>query len=148
MSEFGGSVAQLRAVATSVDDVELTYASLRAFNRWLEEDWGYGDDGRIFAVPMLSLLDLDQAMAELHRVIDAAGMTERYRKRTGYSLGVSFAPDWGEWQVLSLFEGIDVPLEPGMCFHVPTALREYGAFTVGISESIAITETGCTTPMA
>ena len=85
--------------------------------------------------------------ADVHRaaqrVIDAAGMTERYRKRTGYSLGVSFAPDWGEWQVLSLFEGIDVPLEPGMCFHVPTALREYGAFTVGISESITITENGC-----
>src|SRR6266700_3450021 len=53
------------------DDVELTYASLRAFNRWLEEDWGYGADGRIFAVPMLSLVDLDQALAELHRVIDA-----------------------------------------------------------------------------
>ena len=77
------------------------------------------------------------------RVIDEAGMTERYRKRTGYSLGISFAPDWGEWQVLSLFDGIDVPLEPGMCFHVPTALREYGAFTVGLSESIVITETGC-----
>jgi predicted TIM-barrel fold metal-dependent hydrolase len=53
------------------DDVELSYASLRAFNRWLEEDWGYGDDGRIFAVPMLSLLDIDSAMAELHRVIGA-----------------------------------------------------------------------------
>jgi len=53
------------------DDVELTYASLRAFNRWLEEDWGYGDDGRIFAVPMLSLLDVERAMAELLRVIDA-----------------------------------------------------------------------------
>lgn len=53
------------------DDIELMYASLRAFNRWLEEDWGYGADGRIFAVPMLSLLDLDRAMAELHRVIDA-----------------------------------------------------------------------------
>ena len=53
------------------DDVELTYASLRAFNRWLEEDWGYGADGRIFAVPMLSLLDISRAMAELHRVIDA-----------------------------------------------------------------------------
>jgi hypothetical protein len=52
-------------------DVELTYASLRAFNRWLEQDWGYGADGRIFAVPMLSLLDLDRAMTELHRVIDA-----------------------------------------------------------------------------
>ena len=52
-------------------DTGLTYASLRAFNRWLEEDWGYGSDGRIFAVPMLSLLDLDQAVAELRRVLDA-----------------------------------------------------------------------------
>ena len=85
--------------------------------------------------------------AEAHRaaqrVIDAAGMTERYRKRTGYSLGIAFAPDWGEWQVLSLFDGVDVPLEPNMCFHVPTALREYGVFTVGLSESIVVTETGC-----
>jgi hypothetical protein len=52
-------------------DTGLLYASLRAFNRWLEEDWGYGDDGRVFAVPMLSLVDLDQAMTELRRVIDA-----------------------------------------------------------------------------
>jgi predicted TIM-barrel fold metal-dependent hydrolase len=52
-------------------DPGLLYASLRAFNRWLEEDWGYGADGRIFAVPMLSLIDLDQAMTELHRVIAA-----------------------------------------------------------------------------
>ena len=52
-------------------DVELAYASLRAFNRWLEEDWGYGADGRIFAVPMLSLLDTGRALAELHRVIAA-----------------------------------------------------------------------------
>ncbi len=53
------------------EDVELTYASLRAFNRWLEEDWGYGADGRVFAVPMLSLLDIGHAMTELQRVIDA-----------------------------------------------------------------------------
>jgi hypothetical protein len=52
-------------------DPGLLYASLRAFNRWLEEDWGYGADGRIFAVPMLSLIDLDEAIKELHRVIDA-----------------------------------------------------------------------------
>ncbi|MEU6563856.1 amidohydrolase family protein [Nocardia nova] len=53
------------------DDVDLTYASLRAFNRWLEDDWGYGADGRLFGVPMLSLLDIDEAVRELHRVIDA-----------------------------------------------------------------------------
>jgi predicted TIM-barrel fold metal-dependent hydrolase len=50
-------------------DLALTYASLRAFNRWLEEDWGFGTDGRIFGVPMLSLLDLEQALLELERVI-------------------------------------------------------------------------------
>jgi predicted TIM-barrel fold metal-dependent hydrolase len=52
-------------------DVGLTYASLRAFNRWLEEDWGYGRDGRLFGVPLLSLLDLGEAMTELGRVLDA-----------------------------------------------------------------------------
>ena len=52
-------------------DAGLLHASLRAFNRWLEDDWGYGADGRVFAVPMLSLTDRDQAMTELHRVIHA-----------------------------------------------------------------------------
>lgn len=52
------------------DDVEQTYANLRAFNRWLEEDWGYGTDGRIFGVPLLSLLDIDEAVRELERVRD------------------------------------------------------------------------------
>ncbi|GGJ18232.1 M24 family metallopeptidase [Neoroseomonas lacus] len=88
-----------------------------------------------------------RSCAEVHHaaqtVIDAAGMTDRYRKRSGYSLGVSFAPDWGEWQVMSLFDGVDVELEPGMCFHIPITLREWGAFTVGISESIVIAEGGC-----
>jgi predicted TIM-barrel fold metal-dependent hydrolase len=62
------------AVAVEEDmahDVALTYASLRAFNRWLEEDWGFGRDGRLFGVPMLSLLDLDLALAELRRVLNA-----------------------------------------------------------------------------
>ena len=53
------------------DDVDLTYASLRAFNRWLEDDWGYGADGRLFGVPMLSLLEVDRAVTEVHRVIEA-----------------------------------------------------------------------------
>src|SRR5919109_263827 len=29
----------------------------RAFNRWLEEDWGYDFDGRIFALPYITLAD-------------------------------------------------------------------------------------------
>lgn len=85
--------------------------------------------------------------ADVHRaatgVIGRAGMLDRFRKRAGYSLGVSFAPDWGEWQVMSLHDSVDTVLEPGMCFHVPITLREWGGFTIGISESILVTQDGC-----
>jgi predicted TIM-barrel fold metal-dependent hydrolase len=60
---FAASVEQ-----TMVDDPEQTYANLRSFNRWLEEEWGYADE-RIIAPPLLSLLDVDQAVAELDRVM-------------------------------------------------------------------------------
>jgi len=48
---------------------EALYPSLRAFNRWLEEDWGYGTDGRIYGAPLNSLVDLDEAIAELERLL-------------------------------------------------------------------------------
>ena len=73
-------------------------------------------------------------------VIDKAGYTAGYRKRTGYSMGISFAPDWGEGNILSLFRGVDVPLEPGMVFHVPITLREYNKWTVAVSETVMVTE--------
>jgi Xaa-Pro dipeptidase len=76
------------------------------------------------------------------RVIDRAGYTDNFKKRTGYSIGVSFAPDWGEGAILSLYSGITTELQPGMTFHIPPALRIYGEFTVGVSETIVVTETG------
>ena len=51
--------------------VDQTYANLRAFNRWLEDDWGYSYQDRICAVPLLSLLSLDHALDELDRVMEA-----------------------------------------------------------------------------
>ena len=75
-------------------------------------------------------------------VIDAAGYTAAFRKRIGYSMGVAFAPDWGEGALLSLFTGVDRPFEPGMVFHLPATLRSYGAFTVGASETVILTESG------
>lgn len=76
------------------------------------------------------------------RVIDAAGYTDAFRKRIGYSMGAAFAPDWGEGAVLSLFTGVERLLEPGMVFHLPATLRRYGVFTVGASETVIVTETG------
>jgi predicted TIM-barrel fold metal-dependent hydrolase len=52
------------------DDVPATMASLSAFNRWLEDDWGFAYQGRLFAAPMLSLADPDAAVAEVESLIE------------------------------------------------------------------------------
>lgn len=75
-------------------------------------------------------------------VIDKAGYTDNFKKRAGYSIGISFAPDWGEGGILSLYTGVKTELQPGMTFHIPPALRIYGQFTVGVSETVVVTETG------
>ncbi|HEX4018055.1 MAG TPA: amidohydrolase family protein [Frankiaceae bacterium] len=51
-------------------DPALTDAVMRAFNRWLEDDWGYAYQNRIFGVPLISLLDVGLACRELTRVLD------------------------------------------------------------------------------
>ncbi|MBI4184098.1 MAG: aminopeptidase P family protein [Proteobacteria bacterium] len=75
-------------------------------------------------------------------VIDRHGYGYAYRKRSGYSIGISFAPDWGEGNILSLYKTVDAELRPGMVFHVPITLREYGKWTVAVSETVAVTKTG------
>jgi predicted TIM-barrel fold metal-dependent hydrolase len=50
-------------------DAAALFAHLRAFNRWLEDDWGFGRDGRLYGAALLSLLDRDAAVAELERVL-------------------------------------------------------------------------------
>jgi predicted TIM-barrel fold metal-dependent hydrolase len=50
-------------------DIEASLEVLRAFNRWLDEDWGFAYQDRIFGVPFLSLSDLDRAIVELEWVI-------------------------------------------------------------------------------
>jgi Xaa-Pro dipeptidase len=91
-------------------------------------------------------LRVGNTCADVHNavqaIIDKNGFTAGYRKRTGYSMGISFAPDWGEGNILSLFRGVDVPLEPGMVFHVPITLREYNKWTVAVSETVMVTEKG------
>lgn len=69
-----------------------TYANLRAFNRWLEDEWSYNKNDRLFSVPMLSLLDLDQAVTELDRVLKAGARAVHIRP--GPVFGRSPAADY------------------------------------------------------
>jgi predicted TIM-barrel fold metal-dependent hydrolase len=49
------------------DDVR--WPTIRSFNRWLAEEWGWGQDGRIFSTAMISLIELEPAMEELERLL-------------------------------------------------------------------------------
>jgi len=52
------------------DDPEAAVLAFSAFNRWLEEDWGFRHAGRIFAVPYVPMLDPAGAREELERLLD------------------------------------------------------------------------------
>jgi Xaa-Pro dipeptidase len=75
--------------------------------------------------------------------IERAGYEPFFRKRTGYSVGVGYAPDWGEGHIVSLRREDPTPLQPGMVFHMPPALRIPRQYGLGFSETVLVTETGC-----
>lgn len=75
-------------------------------------------------------------------VIDRRGFEPNFRKRVGYSIGVGFAPGWGEGHIMDLKHHNTRRLRPGMVFHVVPALRQNGEYGVGVSETVAVTDTG------
>jgi predicted TIM-barrel fold metal-dependent hydrolase len=46
-------------------DPEACAAAFRAFNRWIDEDWGFAHQGRIFGAPYFTLVDVDDAVRQL-----------------------------------------------------------------------------------
>ena len=60
-------------------DPAAALAVFQGFNRWLDEDWGFRYENRIFAVPCIPLLDPAGAAAELQRVLDAGAVVVNIR---------------------------------------------------------------------
>jgi len=52
-------------------DLDAMLASFRAFNRWLDEDWGLNYRDRLFAAPVIPLTSLDWALEELDWALKA-----------------------------------------------------------------------------
>jgi len=80
-----------------IEDPKALYAYFRALNRWIEDDWGFAFEERIFCPPHLSLRDLDMAVEELERVIAAGARC--INLRPGHAYGRSqgdpyFDPFW------------------------------------------------------
>jgi Xaa-Pro aminopeptidase len=79
---------------------------------------------------------------EVERVWQDVLNQNGYRKesRVGYSIGLSFPPDWGE-RTASLRPGDKTVLEEGMCFHFQSGvwLDDFGA---AVSEPFVVTDQG------
>ena len=71
------------------------------------------------------------------------GFGDNYRNRLGYSIGINYPPDWGEGEILSLRQGEERELQPGMTFHMPPTNLKYREYGIGYSESIVVTDNGC-----
>jgi predicted TIM-barrel fold metal-dependent hydrolase len=76
------------------NDVPAAMASLSAFNRWLEDDWGFAYKGRLIGVPMLSLADPDAALVEVNALLQRGARIVHLRpapvptgRASGRSLG-------------------------------------------------------------
>ena len=85
------------------DDIEAVKVLFRAFNRWLDEDWGCNYQDTIFAAPYISLCDVDFAVEELQWALDqgarvvcirpAAVWTDEGPKSPGNKM---FDPFWSQ----------------------------------------------------
>jgi len=48
-----------------VHDPEAAHAAFHAFNEWIDEDWGFAYEDRIFGAPYITLLDPERAVEEI-----------------------------------------------------------------------------------
>ncbi len=91
--------------------------------------------------PGMTVSDADSIV---RNIISENDVGARLVTRSGYSIGIAFPPSWDEGYILSLNPGDFTVLEEGMTFHViPWMWGVDGDKTVGISDTIRITETGC-----
>jgi predicted TIM-barrel fold metal-dependent hydrolase len=49
----------------AVRDPEACVAAFKALNRWIDDDWGFSHNDRIYAPPVITLIDPDAAVEEL-----------------------------------------------------------------------------------
>jgi Xaa-Pro dipeptidase len=84
-----------------------------------------------------------EADATMRRPIERAGYGDQFVVRGAYSIGIGFAPSWGEGNTLAAIKpGSADILLPGMTFHLVPALYQDGVGCVCCSMPVAITETG------
>ncbi|GAB6091194.1 ectoine hydrolase [Spirochaeta dissipatitropha] len=91
--------------------------------------------------PGITVSDVDNLIRGILKTTDENG---KLVTRSGYSIGIAFPPSWDEGYILSLMQGDSRILLPGMTFHIiPWLWAVGGTQTVGISDTLMVTEDGC-----
>jgi predicted TIM-barrel fold metal-dependent hydrolase len=93
------------------DDPVQLYANFEAFNRWLEDDWGYAHRERIFAAPLMSLRNVDLAVAELDRVLALGARVISLRPGPAYGRSPAdpeFDPFWSRIDEAGVLVGLHI----------------------------------------
>ena len=71
------------------------------------------------------------------------GYGELHGHRTAYSVGINYAPDWGEGHIMSLWPDDRRELRPGMTFHLVPGVIVPKRYLISVTETVLVTETGC-----
>lgn len=91
--------------------------------------------------PGMTVSDADNM---IRNIISDNNVGAQLITRSGYSIGIAFPPSWDEGYIVSLKQGESTVLKEGMTFHIiPWMWGVEGDKTVGISDTIYITDSGC-----
>jgi Xaa-Pro dipeptidase len=91
--------------------------------------------------PGVTVSDVDNLV---RRIISENDLGATLITRSGYSIGIAFPPSWDEGYMLSLKQGDSTVLRKGVTLHIiPWMWGVEGDKTVGISDTIHVTDTGC-----
>jgi Xaa-Pro dipeptidase len=74
--------------------------------------------------------------------LDEANFGDYSTNRAGYSMGVSFPPDWGEGDLFSLRFGESRRLKDGMVFHIVPSVVIPTVGEIGTSATAVVREGG------
>jgi predicted TIM-barrel fold metal-dependent hydrolase len=80
-----------------VKEDDVAYANLRAFNEWLDEEWGFNYKERIYAPPFISFRNVERAVEEIEWALKRGARV--FNLTTGHAFGRSpadphFDPIW------------------------------------------------------
>jgi predicted TIM-barrel fold metal-dependent hydrolase len=116
MDEFGVDAALVFPTLFSAIEQRMSYdhdllnAALHSLNQWIQEEWGFTRQGRLFTTPVISLADIDMAVKELdwalangaRAVVIRPAPVPGYRgsRSPGYQ---EFDPFWGRVNEAKIF---------------------------------------------